>query len=119
MNDAIGLVEVLIATRIDVVVSFFVSIEAADVRRVWVTQMRITVSHPLGDELCNSRAFFDPYCSCRPQVAYFNGLAKYWHRVWCERQESVDGVLDFGIAKHFHEVNCLFHLWIKVVLCEW
>ena len=84
VHDAVGLVEVLVATGVNVVFGFLVRVKAADIRRVWVAQVWVAVSHPFGNQLRDAGAFLDPDCSSRPQVANLDGFTKHWHRVWCE-----------------------------------
>ena len=119
MHDAIGLVEVLAATSIDMVLGLFVGVEAADVGRMRLTDVRVAVGHPLGNELGDAGALLDPDGSGRPEILHFNGLAKHRHRVGCERQETVDCVADFGGLKDLgHQFERLFHLRIEILIGE-
>ena len=40
------------------------------------------------------------------------------HGVWCQRQQPVDGVLDFGVSEHLHQLDCFFHLLVEVIGSE-
>ena len=81
VHDAVGLIEVLVATGVNVMFGFLVRIKAADIRRVWVAQVWVAVSHPFGNQLRDARAFLDPDCSGRPQVANLDGFTKHGHRI--------------------------------------
>ncbi|CAB4764244.1 unannotated protein [freshwater metagenome] len=84
VHDAVRLVEVLVATGVNVVFGFLVWVKAADVGRMRIAQVWVAVSHPFGHQLRDAGAFLDPDCSSRPQVANLNGFTKHGHRVWCE-----------------------------------
>ena len=80
--------------------------------------MRIAVCHPFGNELCDARAFFDPDCGRRPEVFYFDRFAKHGHCIWRQREQTVDRIFDFGVTEHVHQLDCLLHLRIKIILSE-
>ena len=60
-------------------------------------------------------AFLHPDGGGRPQVADFGGLAEARHRVRREREQTVDRVLNLGIAEHVHQLDRFFHLLVEVV----
>ena len=118
VDDAVGLVVVLGAAGVDVVLGALVGVEAADVRRVRVADVRVAVGHPLGDEAGDPRPLLDPHRRRRPQVPHLHRLAEHRHRVGGEREETVDRVLDLGVAEHLHQVDGLFQLVVEVVRRE-
>ncbi len=48
VHDAVGLVEMFLSARLDVMNVALLWVEASDVGAMWVSQMRVTVSHPFG-----------------------------------------------------------------------
>ena len=114
----VGLVEVLPAAGANVVVVAFLGVEAGNVGAVRVGQMRVAVSHPLGDQLTDARPLLDPYRGGRPQVLDLDCLTDHRHGVRGEGEESVDGVLDLGVPEHLHQLDGLFHRRVEVVLAE-
>ena len=118
MHDAVRLDEVLIGACPDVLFVALVNVEAADVGDMRIDHAWVAVGHPLGNDLCHTRAFLDPNRSSRPQVVDFDRLAQARHRVWGKTQETIDGVLDLGVAEKIHQLDRGFHLRIEVVLGE-
>ncbi len=118
VDDAVGLVEVLVASGVDVPLGLLVWVEAADVAAVRVAHVRVAVGHPLGDELGDAGAFLDPHRSGAPQVSHLDRLAEHRVGVGREAEQAVDRVADLGVAEHLHQLDRLFHLRVEVVVGE-
>ena len=118
VDYAVGLVEVLVGSGPDVFVGPLLVVEAGDVSTVDVDHPGIAVSHPLGDYLGHTRTLLDPHRCCRPEVPHLGGLAETRHGIGGEREQTVDGVLDLGVAEHVHQLNGRLHLVIEVVRGE-
>ena len=118
MHDAVGLVEVLRGAGPDVIVAPLLGVEAGHVGAVDVDHPGVAEGHPLGHHLGHARPLLDPDGRGRPQVADLGQLAQTRHGVGGERQQSIDGVLDLGVAQHVHQVDGLLHLKVEVVVGE-
>ena len=108
----------LVAPGVDVVLGLLVRVEASDVAAVRVAHVRVAVGHPLGDELGDAGALLDPHRGGAPQVAHLDGLAEHRVGVGGEAEQTVDGVLDLGVAEHLHQLDGLLHLRVEVLVGE-
>ena len=115
VDNAVGLIEVLLGAVPDVFVVALFVVEAGNVGCVRVDHTRIAVCHPLGNDLGHARPFLYPNRSCGPQILNFDGLAKARHGIGRQAEQAVDGVLDLGVAEHIHQLDGLFHLLVEVV----
>ena len=118
VDDAVGLDEVLVGARPDVLLGAFLVVEAGYVGTVYVDHPGVAVGHPLGDDLGHSRTLLYPYGGRRPEVPYLRGLAQARHGVRREGEEAVDGVPDLRLAQHVHQLDGRLHLRIEVVIGE-
>ena len=105
VDDAVGLVEVLVGSGPDVLVGPLLVVEAGDVSTVDVDHPGVAVGHPLGDYLGHAWTLLNPYRCCRPEVSHLGGLTEARHGIGGEREQTVGGVLDLGIAEHVHQLN--------------
>ena len=116
VDDAVGLVVVLSAAGEDVMLGALVRVEPADVTAVRVTEVRIAVRHPLGDELSDGGTLFDPNRRRAPQVGDLDGLSEHRHGVRGQREQPVDGVADLRRLEDLaHQLESALQLRIEVI----
>ena len=96
-------------------VALLLVVEAGDVGAVGVDDTGVAVGHPLGDDLRHTGTFLDPDGGGGPEVLDIGKLTETRHGVGGEGEQTVDGVLDLGVAEHVHQLDGLFHLLVEVV----
>ena len=120
VDDAVGLVEALGRSRLDVGARRLVGVEAGDVGAVRV-DLGLAVGHPLGDHPGDPGRLLDPDRGGRPEALDLGRLAQDRHPVRRQRQQAVDRVADADplVAEDVRdELEGLLHLELEVVLGE-